>query len=131
MAARKPSSPRHCRRECGGSPHGVEHELADGGGWGGSGCSRADPPGQLILDQLVAVSDQLFLGLEVVADGLFGDLGLARHVADGDLLILVERRLAVMGLGDRFDDFNTLARTRTSVGLEQRIPQEWARSVCS
>jgi len=36
-----------------------------------------------------------------------------------------------MGLGDRFDDFNTLARMRTSVGLEQRIPQEWARSVCS
>jgi len=101
MAARKPSSPRHCRWECGGSPHGVEHELADGGGWGGSGCSHADPPGQSILDQLVAVSDQLFLGLEVVADGLFGDLGLARHVADGDLLILVERRLAVMGLSDR------------------------------
>jgi dienelactone hydrolase len=42
---------------------------------------------------------------------------------------IVERRLAVMGLGDRLEDFNTLIRLRTSVGLEQRIPQEWARNV--
>jgi hypothetical protein len=44
--------------------------------------------------------------------------------------LIVEHRLAVMGLGDRLDDFNTLVRLRTSVGLERRIPQEWARSVC-
>jgi pimeloyl-ACP methyl ester carboxylesterase len=43
--------------------------------------------------------------------------------------LIVEHRLAVMGLRDRLDDFNTLVRLRTSVGLEQRIPQEWARSV--
>jgi hypothetical protein len=42
---------------------------------------------------------------------------------------IAERRLAVMGLGDRLDDFNTLLRLRTSVGLEQRIPQEWAKNV--
>ncbi|HYB27373.1 MAG TPA: hypothetical protein VEF89_12210 [Solirubrobacteraceae bacterium] len=42
---------------------------------------------------------------------------------------IAERRLAVIGLGDRLDDFNTLLRLRTSVGLEQRIPQEWARNV--
>jgi uncharacterized protein len=42
---------------------------------------------------------------------------------------IVQRRLAVMGLGDRLDDFNTLVRLRTSVGLEQRVPQEWARNV--
>jgi uncharacterized protein len=42
---------------------------------------------------------------------------------------IVARRLAVMGLGDRFDDFNTLVRLRTSVGIEQRVPQEWARNV--
>jgi pimeloyl-ACP methyl ester carboxylesterase len=42
---------------------------------------------------------------------------------------IVERRLAVMGLGDRLDDFNTLIRLRTSVGLEQRVPQEWAKNV--
>jgi uncharacterized protein len=42
---------------------------------------------------------------------------------------IAERRLAVLGLGDRLDDFNTLLRLRTSVGLEERIPQEWARSV--
>ena len=42
---------------------------------------------------------------------------------------IVARRLAVMGLGDRFDDFNTLVRLRTSVGIEQRVPQEWAKNV--
>ncbi len=34
-----------------------------------------------------------------------------------------------LGLGDRLEDFNTLLRLRTSVGLEQRIPQEWAKNV--
>jgi hypothetical protein len=42
---------------------------------------------------------------------------------------IAERRLAVMGLGGRLDDFNTLLRLRTSIGLERRVPQEWARSV--
>jgi hypothetical protein len=43
--------------------------------------------------------------------------------------LIVEHRLGVMGLGDRVDDFNTLVRLRTSVGLEQRTPQAWARTV--
>jgi len=42
---------------------------------------------------------------------------------------IVERRLALLGLGDRLDDFDTLIRLNTSVGLEQRIPQEWAKNV--
>ena len=42
---------------------------------------------------------------------------------------IAERRLAAIGLGDRLDDFNTLLRLRTSVGLEQRVPQEWAKNV--
>jgi hypothetical protein len=42
---------------------------------------------------------------------------------------IAERRLAVLGLGDRLDDFNLLLRLRTSVGLEKRIPQEWAKNV--
>jgi hypothetical protein len=42
---------------------------------------------------------------------------------------IVERRLAVIGLGDRLDDFDTLLRLRTSVGLDQRVPQEWAKNV--
>jgi pimeloyl-ACP methyl ester carboxylesterase len=42
---------------------------------------------------------------------------------------IVERRLALIGLGNRRDDFDTLLRLRTSVGLDQRIPQEWARNV--
>src|SRR5271165_1272117 len=60
------------------SLHGVEHEFTDGCGRGGPGCSRPYQPAQLILDELIAVSDQLFLGLEIVVDGLLGDLGLAR-----------------------------------------------------
>jgi uncharacterized protein len=43
--------------------------------------------------------------------------------------IIVQHRLAVLGLGDRLDDFNTLLRLRTSIGLEQRVPQEWAKNV--
>jgi uncharacterized protein len=34
-----------------------------------------------------------------------------------------------LGLGDRLDDFNNLLRLRTSIGLERRVPQEWA-NVC-
>src|SRR4029077_12147896 len=35
---------------------------------------------------------------------------------------IAQRRLAVIGLGDRLDDFNILLRLRTSIGLERRIP---------
>jgi uncharacterized protein len=42
---------------------------------------------------------------------------------------IVQRRLAMMGLGDRLADFDTLVQLRTSVGLGQRVPQEWARNV--
>jgi uncharacterized protein len=43
--------------------------------------------------------------------------------------IIVQRRLAVLGLGDRLDDFNALLRLRTGIGLEQRVPQQWAKNV--
>ena len=42
---------------------------------------------------------------------------------------IAQRRLAVLGMPDRLDDFNTLLRLRTSVGLELRVPQEWAKNV--
>jgi len=42
---------------------------------------------------------------------------------------IAERRLAMIGLSDRLDDFNTLLRLRTSFGLERRVPQEWAKNV--
>jgi dienelactone hydrolase len=42
---------------------------------------------------------------------------------------IVQRRLALLGLGDRLDDFDTLIRLNTSVGLEQRVPQEWAKNI--
>lgn len=43
--------------------------------------------------------------------------------------IIVERRLAKLGLSDRLDDFDTYVRLRTSVGLDEGIPKEWAKSV--
>jgi hypothetical protein len=42
---------------------------------------------------------------------------------------IAQRRLEVLGISDRLDDFNLLLRLRTGVGLERRVPQEWARSV--
>ena len=42
---------------------------------------------------------------------------------------IVRRRLALLGLGDRLDDFDTLIRLRTSFGLDKRVPQEWAKNV--
>jgi len=42
---------------------------------------------------------------------------------------IVERRLAKIGLGDRLTDFDRFVRLRTSVGLDERVPQEWAKSV--
>jgi dienelactone hydrolase len=42
---------------------------------------------------------------------------------------IAKRRLDAIGLGDRLDDFNTLLRLHTSVGLERRIPQQWAKNV--
>jgi len=42
---------------------------------------------------------------------------------------IAQRRLEVLGISDRLDDFNQLLRLRTSIGLEQRVPQEWAKSV--
>ena len=43
--------------------------------------------------------------------------------------VIIERRLGRMGLADRLEQFDTLVRLRTSVGIRERVPQEWARSV--
>jgi hypothetical protein len=42
---------------------------------------------------------------------------------------IAQRRLAIMGLSDRLEDFDTLLRLRISIGLEQRTPQKWAKDV--
>src|SRR5246127_4438358 len=42
---------------------------------------------------------------------------------------IVQRRLALLGLGDRLNDFDTLIRLNTSVGLDRRVPQEGAKNV--
>jgi pimeloyl-ACP methyl ester carboxylesterase len=43
--------------------------------------------------------------------------------------LIVEHRLGFMGLAAHLEQFNTYVRLRTSVGLEERVPQEWAKSV--
>jgi hypothetical protein len=43
--------------------------------------------------------------------------------------VIVESRLGVMGLTDHLEEFNNYVRLRASVGLEERVPQEWARGV--
>jgi pimeloyl-ACP methyl ester carboxylesterase len=43
--------------------------------------------------------------------------------------VILERRLAMMGLAGRIDDLERLIVTRTSIGLARRSPREWARNV--
>lgn len=42
---------------------------------------------------------------------------------------IAQRRLRVLGISDRLDDFDLLLRLHTGIGLERRVPQEWAKSV--
>ena len=57
------------------------------------------------------------------------DCALPRVAAASHPRYIVQRRLALLGLGNRLDDFDTLIRLNTSVGLAQRVPQEWAKNV--
>ena len=43
--------------------------------------------------------------------------------------VIIERRLRNMGLADHFETFDLYVRLRTSVGVRERVPQEWARNV--
>jgi hypothetical protein len=104
---------------------GVEHEFPDGRGRRGSGCPGADHPGQLILDQLITIGDQLFLGLEVVVDGLFGDLGLARHVADRDLLVPALGEQPRGRVGDDLARAGLLALAQAEVGCHGPQPSKY------
>ena len=42
---------------------------------------------------------------------------------------IAQRRLEVSGISDRLDDFDLLLRLRTGIGLDRRVPQEWAKGV--
>src|SRR5580704_11221007 len=80
-------APPELRRDVADIGDGGEDEVADGSGRGDAGRPGADQLAQPVLDLSLAVGDQVFLGRKVVVDGLLGDLGSARHVGDGDLLI--------------------------------------------
>jgi hypothetical protein len=43
--------------------------------------------------------------------------------------IIIQHRMAVFGIADRFEDFKAIVRLRASIGLEQRVPQIWAKNV--
>jgi hypothetical protein len=79
---------------------GLQDELADGSRRSNGGRPGADQVTQPILDLLLAIGDQLLLGPEVVVDRLLGDLGLAGHVTDGDMLIAALGEQARCGIGD-------------------------------
>ena len=43
--------------------------------------------------------------------------------------IIVERRLGVRGLAEHFAEVDRMIKLRSSFGLGQRVPREWARAV--
>jgi hypothetical protein len=72
IAARYPSSPRHCWGVAADAVYGVQYELADGRSRGGSGLPCADQPIELFLEILVEVGDELLFGLKTDADAQDG-----------------------------------------------------------
>jgi hypothetical protein len=88
------------RRDAANPGDGLEDEVADGRGRSNGGRPGADQVAQPILDLLVAIGDQLLLGRKVVVHRLLGDLGLARHVTDGDMFVAALGEQAGRGVGD-------------------------------
>src|ERR1700722_6531023 len=82
------------------SGDGFEDEAADRSGRGNAGRASTDQVAQPVLNLLLAISDQLLLGWEVVVDRLLGDLGLARHIADRDTFVAALGEQAGRGVGD-------------------------------
>lgn len=103
---------------------------SDGRGRRGHGRPPADEPAQLVLNQLVAVGDQLFRGLEVVADGLSADLGLAGHVADRDLLVTALGEQPRGGAGDDPAGAGLLAPAQPGVAHRLSLASGFAQAFC-
>ena len=81
----------------------------------------ADQVAQPILNLLLAIGDQLFLGRKVVVDGLLGDLGLARHVSDGNVLIATLGEQAGRGVGDEPPGTRLLALPQSRTGHTESL----------
>jgi hypothetical protein len=88
------------RRDAADPGGGLENVVTDGGRRGDAGRPRADQVAEPLLDLLIAIGDQLLFDREVVVDRLLGDLGLTRHVSDGDVLIAAIGEQAGGGIGD-------------------------------
>src|SRR6266516_1192738 len=83
---------------------------------------------QPVLNQLVAIDDQLLLGWEVVVDRLLRHLGLARHVAHGNLFISPLGEEAGSGVGDELSGAGLLqftqSRVRHGASVSPGAPQD-------
>ena len=88
------------RRDVADPGDGLENEVADSSCRGNGVRPGADQVAQPILNLLLAISNQLLLSRKVVVDGLLGDLGLACHVSDGNVLIAALGEQAGRGVGD-------------------------------
>ena len=87
-----------------------------------AGRAGADQVAQPILNLLLAVGDQLFLGREVVVDRLLGDLGLARHVADRDMFVAALGEQAGRGVGDEPAGARLLELAQSGSGHLNSLP---------
>ena len=84
-------APPERRRNVADPGDGSKDEVTDGSRCSRIRRSRADEVAQPILYLLLPIGDQLFLGREVVVDGLLGDFGLARDVYHGNVLVAALR----------------------------------------
>ena len=73
------------------------------------GSALADGREQLLLERLEPPVDEVFLGREVVVDRLLGDVGLARHLRDGDPVEAALGEQAPRSLGDQLPHLVLLA----------------------
>jgi hypothetical protein len=108
-----------------------EDELTDGSRRGDAGRPGADQVAQPLLDLLIAIGDQLFLGREVVVDGLLGDLSLARHVSHGDVLIAALSEQAGGGIGDVKPGACPLALAQSGAGHTSKFSEAARRLGCT
>ena len=79
----------------------------------------ADQVAQPVLDLLLAIGDQLLLDRKVVVDGLLGDLGLACHVGDGDVLVAALGEQAASSVGDELAGARLLELAQCGAGAPQ------------
>jgi hypothetical protein len=103
-------------------PAWLEHEASERGNDGFSGFALTNRVEQLVLERLEPVVEEVFLGREVVEDGLLGDVGLARDLGDGDRVEAPLEKKATGGLGDQLARLLFLALTKPELADDSLLP---------